>query len=260
MGIRMCCPKCKREFSGIGEEFVGKLVRCNCGNEFRVPQPELDGPDPLGAPFVDLPQVDETSQQPLGSLSQPGAQLQSVRKRVKKKRRPDDKGDYRLIDVCYIVVGALAFVRGMYSVVLTFFGILSLASSSVNSGVSAGVYSDLMPSQFEFLMMNITGVLVGITHSALGACGLGVVIFIHQRRTIGKSNLSWSLIGGAICGGANIILSLVNFALVVSIMSGTLLGRLVPGHQMHWLVIGMIIPLGMVILYFMRGNLKFRDL
>lgn len=107
------------------------------------------------------------------------------------------------------------------------------------------------------LVLGMIGTLVSI---AMGAAGVGIIRFINERRTTGKSELEWTLTAGAVTGGLSILLSLAFiFLLFAMVSSGPGSLNLNVGMRFAFeipvILLGDVLPLAMIALLLFKGKL-----
>jgi hypothetical protein len=266
VALEVSCTQCGKNYQNVKLELAGKLVRCKCGNQIQVPEsvPDLTMPEDLAVD--DLPPLGSTGPAP-GTYWTPPAvpspqrgpsSPNPVRQNVANESRRDS---FRTVDIIYIVVGVLVALSGLGSLLGVFYSALSLLStSSIYERAGVEISSSL---QTALLAMAICRILSYIARVILGACGAGMIAYVYEKRTKGKSSFQWTLLAGAIAGGACIAISLMNVIvrfMVLSSLDYFPVTGLSFVSSIFGLAFGSILPVAMIALYVDRKKLKYSEL
>jgi hypothetical protein len=170
-------------------------------------------------------------------------------------------GSFRPVDIIYIVVGVLAALSGLSAMLSILISIPSLLSTSAMSSQPGVEISGSIKQ--SMLTISIGSILSHAVRVALGACGVGVVCYVCEKRTKGKSSFQWTLLAGAIAGGVSIASSVINSLVLFLALSNSAIfpiTGLSVASSIFGLAMGSIIPVAMIVLYADRKKLKYREL
>jgi hypothetical protein len=106
----------------------------------------------------------------------------------------------------------------------------------------------------NYTVLALTGVIRSLATLTLGAFGGGVIGYVHELRKKGKSQLGWTLPGGAIAGIVCILVSFLSLIALIFLSQSSIAFGL--GLRLPFLVMGNVVPIGMILLFFNRNKLK----
>lgn len=200
MAIQLACTQCGKQYN-LKIEFAGKKVRCKCGNAFQVPFQENVAVLPPVVPDY------------WASRSKP-------KKKSAKSKRQSQTGDFRSIDVIYMAVSGIAVLFALYSVLNIFSSIPMLfgAGLPAREGLPPEFTETLNEINGRLMISSLLGLVGGVTSMSMGAAGAGIIAFINETRTKGKSELEWTLTAGAV---ASVLSILISFALIFMLFTST---------------------------------------
>ncbi len=245
MSVRVFCSACGRQYNNLKEELRGKKVRCKCGIEIRVPEENAD--DIFTQP---LPAA-----QPIAAPTY--ARPPSTQKPKRAKRRKSDKGEFRPIDLLYMVVGGIAFVFGMMSVLGILGSLFALpAVMALPQGAPGGspnFMTGLMASMALNLLSSVVTALLGFFAGAMG-------YYVYEKRRLGKSEYGWAFGYSAIAAAASILVSLLLGVYWMIRLSSISSATGAPIGVSYLPLFLTPLPFVVLVLYAIRSQLGFKEL
>jgi len=265
-------------FAKIDATLVGRKVRCPCGCEFVVPQLTANSrPAEISPPIETLPPANAVNPRPAAiqnpSQGQPPGYWNPASSQTNPRPNPNpgaqahqasamqNSGNFRGIDIVFLVVGGFAALRGLsglwgvYSSIMSI-GMFSQMREMNRLAEEAGI--DIPQHSSSIVLMTVASLLGSIAAIGLGLMGIAIIIHVVQLRNSGNNNFSWSILGGAIAAGITILFNLIS--VVVNIYAISQMASFNSGAFMASSCFGFIfwslVPAATVSLFVYRDRLK----